>query len=349
MKVRSLSQLKAKLQQWRERFEKAVLPHFHCIVGQFWRFLNDTPTIALLMEPLKLSHMGKHYANLLTHEKPVDIEQMPGTEIENAARAYHVIMDCAQKGGFKHPKEKAKVEQEIARHFHPTPGHATDEWMRDYLRNAFIEPLLSHVEDGLENNSIILSLLRRYKAHCEWFDRLTLTNMIEGGPCKYGAAEGKNNTGEWFAKLHLYEYLHANGVIFTIDPYSDVGKPDLVGQGKDDPLIADAKSFEGRRKPILEGFGQVYRYVSSFNETFGYLVIFNTTDKPIQLELDGSLETIHFATFSGRTVYFVVIDTFPKPVQASVAGKLAPAVKITKDELVKIVNDPQATMEDAGG
>jgi hypothetical protein len=73
----------------------------------------------------------------------------------------------------------------------------------------------------------MLAVLRQYKRHCEWFNRQALADLIEGKG-KYGVWEGKANKAEWFAKLHLYEYLQECGIDYYIDPYCDIGKPDLI-------------------------------------------------------------------------------------------------------------------------
>ncbi len=69
---------------------------------------------------------------------------------------------------------------------------------------------------------------------CEWFQRTKL----------YEAWLENTQKGEKILALHLYEYMHDQGVDFSIEPTSASGEADLVSaQTSDEPLIADAKIF----------------------------------------------------------------------------------------------------------
>ena len=63
-------------------------------------------------------------------------------------------------------------------------------------------------------------------------------------------------------------------------------------QQSNDPLIADAKIFNpeaGKSKSyILRGFHQLYQYTCDYNQSIGYLVIFNTSQTPLRTRTGAS-------------------------------------------------------------
>src|SRR5262249_53669534 len=142
------------------------------------------------------------------------------------------------------------------------------------------------------------------------------------------AGKGK---GEWVLKLHLYEYLHDEGLQFSIDPYSPLGKADLLSQdliadqSDREKLIADGKLVKDTRKgktAIIFGFHQVYKYTLDYNDPFGYLIVFNATDKVMNIAGDGIEQSVQYVEEGGRRVYVIVIDIHPDPVQASKRGRM---------------------------
>jgi hypothetical protein len=174
----------------------------------------------------------------------------------------------------------------------------------------------------------MLVLLKRYKHKCEWFVRDQLFRLWEG----------QTEKGEKVLAKHFYEYLYDQGIDFHIEPSSASGEIDLLGdQVGDDRLVADAKIFnpdKGRGKAYLaKGFNQIYKYLLDYNESVGYLVIFNTSDKDLAFALSTQQSSAPYLRLNHKTIYFITINISPRLESASKAGRVY-SVQITDEDLI---------------
>ena len=179
----------------------------------------------------------------------------------------------------------------------------------------------------------ILSILRHYKHKCEWFQRNKLYNIWEKD----------TRRGEKNLALHLYEYLHDQGITFFIEPSSVSGEADLVAsQGDDEPLIADAKIFDPEKSKdkqyIAKGFRQIYDYTLDYNEPVGFLVIFKTCEENLKFGLAHASQGTPYIQHNGKTIFFVTIDIFPYEESASKRGKLK-YVELSEEDLYRVLKE----------
>jgi hypothetical protein len=333
MKINDSETIRAKLETWLARFKEAGYPEFHSMLRQFWCFLHKHPVLNTLCETVEatqppLQHPTWEHALIplfTPHEKGEML--FFDNEDHHIAYCYQILRASVMEKNANHPQAKIQMEMELARQYHPNPPLAPPDWLYNFYVKNILRPFVQHLQESLDSNKTILAILQRYKHKCEWFQRATLHELWnKADPSK----------GEWVLKLHLYEYLYDNGVHFMIDPYSPLGKADLVStQEGSERLIADGKLMkEGTgRKAIIDGFHQVYKYTLDFNDPFGYLIAFNATDKDIGVVSDGMHQGAMYIEHNGRTVYIIIIDINPDPVSASKRGRLR-AVAITKEELI---------------
>jgi len=241
-------------------------------------------------------------------------------EVENAAFAYLVLKWCVETTNDKMP--------EVRIGYNLTPGKHHDNALEAF-RIAFVEPLYEYMDEQMDDQRAILALIRRYKHKCESFQRRQLFDLWSGNTAK----------GEKLLAFHLYEYLHDQGVNFTIEPTSASGEADLVAaQNSDDPLIADAKIFnpeKSKAKPyICKAFHQIYQYTLDYNEPFGYLVIFKTCPEDLKFVLAGQEQSVPFIIHNHKTIFLLTIDIYPHEKFASERGYLK-SHEITQDELIR--------------
>jgi hypothetical protein len=183
---------------------------------------------------------------------------------------------------------------------------------------------------------LILSLLIRYKRRCEWFerDRLFKTWCLN------------TQRGEKNLAVDLYGYLFDQGLNFQIEPTSASGEADLVAsQIGEEPLIADAKIFcpeKGKGGSYLRAaFNQVYTYTLDFNEPYGFLVIFKTSEDSLHFALPEKAASAPFLTHNNKTIFFVVIDLYPHDLPASKRGQLR-SIEITESDLISRISEETA-------
>jgi hypothetical protein len=173
-----------------------------------------------------------------------------------------------------------------------------------------------------------LGSLIRFKHACEWFWREEL----------YKLWQDETHRGEKKLALRLYEFLHSQGIQFSIEPWSVSGEVDLVSiQSSNEPLIADAKIFNPEKSKgaryITQGFRQVYQYTSDYNEPIGYLIIFNTSDKHLRFALSSGSEPVPKVVVNNKTIFFLVIDLYPHETSASKRPQ-PEVVEITEQDIV---------------
>jgi hypothetical protein len=184
---------------------------------------------------------------------------------------------------------------------------------RDFTE-IIIDPLVSYLEDRIEEGSAVLGILLRYQRWVEWFRRGEL----------YDRYEADTKRGEASLDEHLREYLLTNGIDFPFSqPESPSGKADVVaGLGTADPLALEVKLFlpaaDKNDAYIRQGFAQAYRYASDYGLAAGYLVVFNLTDAPLVFETTtkrpGSPPFVHVGD---KTIFLISVWTHPDVPSAS--------------------------------
>lgn len=326
-----LEQLQQRLRRRVEYVASSNWKFFHARVCLLHDFLQNDTVLNSLLEELIADFPTERTADqvvaALKHNGAVDT----CSEDDEAFQAFRVIQHCR---GNDDPVVERNITHNLVQY---PPSNDGYQQQAHCFFDAFIRPLHLYLEDRLDTKRFILGMLRRYKLHCEWFRRNDLLSIFTEEKAR-SATSGKKSRGEKRLALHLYEFLHLQGLSFSIEPASISGEADLVSaQDSDDPLIADVKVFDpqsGKNKAyLISGFHQVYQYTLDYNESFGYLVIFKTCEEGLAFSFGQQEQSTSFVTFNGKTIFFIVIDLFAHEKSASQRGKLKSYV-ITEQELV---------------
>jgi hypothetical protein len=323
--------LRYKLQKRVRKLNSTGYEVFHYALRRFWKFLHSQPVFVGILEDLErrcpeAAQTADQIVN--SHEGLVCDD-----ELENAAVALAVIRLCVES-------DQDAVEIHIGQVYGRMDRHNDSV---DGFRDMFLETLYEYLDEHLDDQRAMLALLRRYKHKCEWFQRETLYRLWRENTQK----------GEKRLALHLYEYLHDQGIDFSIEASSISGEADLIAaQRSDDPLIADAKIFDpekGKGKHYLaSGFHQVYRYTLDYNEPFGYLVVFKTCAQDVRWALSSQEQSTPFVVINNKTIFILTIDIHPYEVPASKRGPLKVA-EITEQDLIREVESTEGVEEAVRG
>lgn len=319
MNSEHIQNLRYKLQK-RVRRLNSTSDHqlFHYALKQFWSFLKSYPVFVDILEDLQ----RRSPASEAAADKIIGSEgQVFDSEIESAAASCFVITKCVES-------DNPMVEVEVGRGYGRSGKIDVN---LEIFKSLFLESLYEYIDEQLDDQKAILALLRRYKHKCEWFQREKLFSLWEADTSR----------GEKQLALHLYEFLHDQGLDFTIEPSSASGEADLVAsQTSDYPLIADTKIFNPDKgktpEYIVKGFNQIYTYTLDYNESFGYLIIYNTSGVDLRFALVNQEQAIPFVIHNNKTIFLVTIDIYPYRLSASKRGPLK-TVEITEDSLVRII------------
>lgn len=310
-----LQRVRYNLQKRFRRVNSAGFESYHLALAEFWDFINSTP---MLSDTLTLLAAACPDA-VDSANKILDGQGLVGeTGAEAAAIAYFVVKACIES-------EKRNLERNIG--FIYARGSRHDDNNRKFTE-LFVEPLYESLDEGLDESRAILSLVHRYKQKAEWFCREEL----------FARVEEDTRRGERLLAAHLYEYLHDQGVSFSIEPASASGRVDLLAaQTGHHRLVADAKIFDPEKGKsgsyLASGFKQLYVYAEDHNEPAGYLVIFNISARDLRLNFKSETSGTPFVMYNGKAIFFVVIDIFPHADPASKRGRLRP-YEITEQDLI---------------
>lgn len=309
-----IQNIRYKLQKRIRRLNSVDFSMFIPVLRQFWVFFDNNQMLSGVIE-----HLVARYPELdETVEKIINGEGLVAqTEDEAAALGYKVLKRLATY-------ENHSIFISLAGPYRRTSKY--NEAL-ETCRDIYLEPFYEFLDEGIDDQRAMLNLLLRYKHRCEWFHRSRLWDMTQEEPRR----------AEKQLALDLYEYLHNQGIDFTIEPSSLTGEIDLIAaQGSDDPLLADTKIFDADSRGkiyIRKGFNQIYTYTQQYNEPFGYLIIF----KKVETELRFALSTsgnIPMVIHNHKSIFLITIDIFPNPKSVSQRHPLE-AVEISEEELIQ--------------
>jgi len=310
-----IQSLRYKLQKRVRRVNSSEYQVFHYVLKQFWGFLQDQPILVGIMESIEVqTHLVESDVNRIFDSRDAIVFE---SELENAVACFLVLKRCVES-------DDGHAEINVAHNYsHESKYNEILESFKD----IFVEPFYDFLDEHLDDSSLLLSLLLKYKHKCEWFQRESLLKMWEAD----------TRRGEKKLAMHLYEYLYDQGINFSIEPASASGEADAVSsQQGEEPLIADVKIFNpGKSKGkdyIAKGFRQVYDYTLDYNEPVGYLVIFKTCEEELKFSLPDSVQSTPFVKHNNKTIFFLVVDVHAYEVSASKRGKLK-FVEFTEGDL----------------
>ena len=287
-------------------------------LAQFWHFFDHQPIFAGLAQSLLIRFPNIH--------DDVDLIFRGGfvwgqTDEHAAAIGYGVLRRWLESG--------VEAEHQLSFGVHSA---AHNPPTIEGITKLFLEPFCDYIYEQLDDQSIALALLMRYKHRSEWFHRTYLWEL----------AQSESRRAESLLALDLYSYLYDQGIDFHIEPSSLTGEVDLIGtQSSDDPLLADAKIFDADSRSktyIRKAFRQIYTYTQQYNEPFGYLMIFKMTDKDLRFSLSVPSRNIPVVFYNHKAIFLITIDIYLNPKPVSQRDPLR-VVEITEEELIRPVEE----------
>lgn len=294
-----LQRIRFQLQKRFRRLNSCDSMFFHSALVQTWNHLNEQPLTAGIVADLdaRAASYAEEVAALTSRHEIAEFT----TDAEHAAFVFRVVQYCAQK---PLTEQGYGPELTIAHAISNERNH--NEALNDF-RDMFLEPFYEYLDDALDKQAAVLSLLVKYKRKVEWFERDILSELAAGDERR-------------LAK-HLYAYLFDQGLDFSIEPQSASGEADLIAP----ELVLDAKVFDGSRRGnsyLAAGVHQVHTYCRDFNQEVGYLVVYKTCPETIDFTFSEAGQLAPFVKVGGKTIYIFVVDVCPYHKSASKRGAL---------------------------
>jgi hypothetical protein len=328
MQDKFVQSIRYKLQKRVRRLNSADEDHFPFLLRLFFQFLEATPLLIGIKDEL----LARSDAQGLdgSWDKIIGGQGIFGeTEAQSAALGYLILKKLAEL-----PPDPHAILN--LGHAYGASGK-TEEYL-EMVRTVFLEPFYEYVDEHLDDQQAILYFLRCYKHRCEWFHADRLRQAVETDTQK----------GEHLLAFDLYEFLHAQGIDFHIEPHSASGIADFVAdQVGEDRVVADAKLFwpeKGRGKPyIISAFHQAYTYSRDYNEPCGYLVIYKMCKEDLYILVPATESRFPCLSLNNKTIFFVVVDICEHGAPASKRGPLR-SVEVSEKELIQSI-ESQSTSD----
>lgn len=315
-----LQRIRFQLQKRFRRLNSCSYPLFHSSLVQFWAYLQAHPLtegILAKLEAEALPYTAEITAMTTRHE----FEEF-ATEAEQFRFVYRVVQHCAQQPFGSQLGPEVRIG-------HAFTNERKHEDALNSFREVFLEPLYEYVDDALDQQAAVLSLLVKYRRKVEWFERETLAELAAGDERKLAR--------------HLYAYLFDQGLDFHIEPQSASGEADLVAR----ELVLDAKVFDGDRRSIqylASGVHQVHTYARDFNQEVGYLVVYKTCPETLNFTFSAAGQLAPYVIVGGKTIYIFVVDIYRYESSASKRGAMK-VHTIDQDYLVRMATEPAPASE----
>ena len=313
-----LQQQRFILQKKVKRLNSCDFKLFHSLFVQFWAFLKAHAVFAGVLAKL-------------TAESPAYAEEVAGackgqvylweTEREAAHFNFRLLLHCAAQ-----PLDKGMgPEVMIGRGIVNASKYGE---LLDGFRDAYLEPFYEYLDEALDGQAAVLSLLLKYKRHVEWFEREEVRGLV---------AKGERTVAK-----HMYAYLFDQGLEFHIEPQSVSGEADLVSP----ELVLDAKLFDGDssrhgKRYVLSGVNQLLAYTRDFLQQAGYLVVYRTCPEDLQFSFARLDMLVPFMVIDGHIIYFLVVDVCEYGASASKRGPMKTHV-VTEEEVRAVIKEAAA-------
>ena len=263
------SNLSAQLQERRNRLYSTGFRVYSTELKYLLQFLNSVQYTRGLLTTLdeRASVDSEQWVN---PSPSISKLPLPDTEEGRAKVLYDIIKLCVNDGEGYDWLKWARVFGS-AQH--------TSDTLPLFFTEAIVDPLLNYLCDRIDDGGNVLSLIVRFKMKSEWFRQSEL----------YGLYCGNTSVGESSLNRELRAALFDGGVDYPFtEPLSPSGQADIVAlSDSEDPLVLEVKVYDPNRskgkRHVRQGFHQIVRYASDYNQSVGYLVVFNCSDRQLAI------------------------------------------------------------------
>ena len=314
-----LRNLRVRLQERRNRLYKTSYRTYDAELRYLLQFLDDNAYTHSLVTALDASP-AVDFERWDSDQSSHQAIEFPESEEGRAKVCLAILKQCARD-------ETGRAWVRWSRVFSSETQY--DAMLRD-LSEAIVDPFVNFLHDRIDDSGNVLYLIERFKLKTEWFGREEL----------YSIYESRTAIGEASLDRELRRALFDGGVDYPFSqPSSPSGKADVVALlGSEDPIVLEIKVFDPDRGKdrghLRQGFHQVLRYANDYNQSLGYLVIFNCSNRQLIISSqEGSKgETPTRITYADKTFFVIAIDVHPDTASASVE-KPSSRLSVSVDEL----------------
>ncbi len=309
-----LKNLRVKLQERKDAVLRAKHDYVESHLKTFLEFISTQPVLCSVTAKLNDSLTGEEKKEVLRHLDEDGIPELPADEVRRAAYLVvilHFLIDKQYSGD---------LIQKLSALFRNS--HFQDD-VDEYTEQLFL-PLYHYYDEKIDDSDLLLYLLLKYKRLSEWFDREKLYGLVGQNP-------GKR---EETLDLHLRRFLMDQGFDYPFStPSSPKGRADIVVHSEEKPLPIEIKLFDADsygRSYIKKGFTQVLHYAEDYHQGCGYLVVFNLSDRLLQVCKESTEDYFPRIQTQNKTIFVILVNIHP--VIASASQEREPKTVVIDEE-----------------
>ena len=297
--------LRVRLQERRKRLYRTDSITYDAELRYFLQFLDENTYIRSLLATLD-ANTSVDFEQWTAELSDMWDMKFPQKEEGRAKVCYGILRRCVDD---KHDDNALGWAQRFS-----SETKYYDDMLRD-LTEAIVDPFVNFLHDRIDDGGNVLYLIERFKMKTEWFRRKEL----------YLLYQEDTSVGEASLDQELRASLFDGGIDYPFSqPSSPSGKADIIALlDSDDPLVLEVKVFDpGRSKGkshLRQGFHQVLRYANDYNQSLGYLVIVNCSDRQLVISSEDAsgAEFPPRITYGGKIFFVIPVDIHPDTASAS--------------------------------
>ncbi len=314
-----LRNLRVQLQERRNRLYRCLYQTYGAELTYLLQFLDDNRYTRCLLTEIDLS-TSVDFDQWRNNTYATRVLRFPETEEGRAKVCYWILKELANTDA-----DGVWIDWMLLF----SSESSLDAKLRDFTESV-VDPFVNFLHDKVDDIGNVLYLIERFKLQAEWFRRDEL----------YSRYKQDISDGEAHLDLCLRAGLFDGGIDYPFSqPSSPSGKADIVALlGSDDPMVLEVKVFDPasnkRKRNLAQGLQQITRYAQDYNQSVGYLVVFNCSDNQLVISSEDSSEP-EFPpriAYAGKTFFVIPIDIHPGVLSAS-REKPASRTVVTPDEL----------------
>jgi hypothetical protein len=308
-------------------------------------WLTAHPLLCIHLHALDDVAQRKEFSNLLVSRNtltnlPNTMSPIPTLTIEEyAALSLTALRHLAGRNLWEYEAQFRVVSQALSGH--PRTNDHLKQVVDD-LRKTMLVGLVTFLDEAIDGQFAVVSLLKKYKQRSEWYRRARL-RLIAGT-----RFEGQPR-GEDSLMVDLYEYVHDQGIDFRIESWSASGRADLVAESAEGQrLVLDGKYIRRRdgsatvTKLIAQGLRQVRDYCRDHNESVGYLAMY--VDKDLDVQIEGAPGMFPTVGIGGITIVCIFLNIF-EYLQTASARSRPTVLTIPRPALLDAVEEANVAVE----
>ena len=303
--------LRYKLRSRESALRSSAAEHYVHELRRLMDFVEGEATFSTLLNGIRIERPiadfdPRHILSLISGSQ---------TYSDHLSTAYQVVGDCLASNDRDYAWRLGGGLTQTRRSL----AESVDEFHR-----LIVKPICDYLDEALDDSSLVLQLLIRYKQRSEWYRREDLMTIYEAD----------TRRGEDNLLRDLCVYLHDQGLDFHLKPRSASGEIDLIsGNGTSDPLPLDAKIFtkEDGKRSLIGGVTQVLAYTRDYNEATGYLLVFKICEEDV--EIYPTEEGPMVVDVNDKSIVIVIVDIHPHAKTASKRGTRK-TIRIDRAELI---------------